>query len=94
MEPADLNFLKMEGYSIDSNKPITESRERAVRFLEDGTPDWPHMLRVTDCILFELDVEEFQSCEKADSDSNGYWVSYKFWLESYGDCVVRAWLPL
>lgn len=92
MEPADLNFLKMYGYSIDSNKSITKLREHAVRFLEDGTPDWPHMLRVTDFVLFELDVVKFQPCEKADPDSNGYWVPYKFWLDSHGDCVVRAWL--
>ena len=93
MEPADLHFLKIDGYSIDSNKAITLTRERAVRFLEDGTPDWGHMLRATDCVLFELDIEKFQQCEKADRNSRRYWVPYKFWSTIHGDCVVRAWLP-
>jgi len=91
MEPSDIQFLQIDGYSLILNRSITKFRERVVRFLEDGTPDWVDLLRVCDCVLFEFEVTEFYPFEKAARDKDGYWVPYKFIHPSYGPCIVRAY---
>jgi hypothetical protein len=90
MEPDDLQFVLIQGYSLDLRHPLTEWRERAVRFLGTGEPDWDHMHRVADTILFSLDVVQFQTVRDVEMD---YWVPYRFRLGSYGNCVVRVLRP-
>ena len=91
MEPHDIDFLQIDGYSLVLRQPITKFRERVVRFLEDGTPDWNDMLRVSDCVLFELEIDEFYPLEKAERNKDGFWVPYKFIHPLHGSCLVRAY---
>lgn len=87
-QPSDLFFLKIQGFT-DNGLPITEVREHAVRFDEDGTPNWPNMLKVTDCILFLFDVVDFFANEKHDLVE--FWVPYNFRDSLHGNCCVRVW---
>ena len=92
MEPADLCFLQIVGYSLSLDKPITAVYERAVRFEEDGTPNWLSLLNVSDIILFELEVDEYVQHEKHEPDSEYVWFPYIFRTRSHGDCQVRVWM--
>ena len=91
MEPDDLQFVQMQGYSVDRQQPLTEWIERAVRFMENGDPDWDHMQRVADTILFSLDIVQFKPTRGVEID---YWVPYKFRLGPYGNCIVRIVRPV
>jgi hypothetical protein len=91
MEPSDIHFLQIRGYSLGFQQWVTNCRERVVRYHADGRPDWTDMQRVADCVLFELDVDEFYSLPEMNTDVEGYWVPYKFQLDRYGTCVVRVW---
>ena len=90
MEETDFNFLQIQGYSLSLQQWVSECRERVVRVHDNGSPIWSDLQRVADCVLFDWEVVEFEPLTDGTIEF-GYWVPYRFWMDVYGECVVRVW---
>lgn len=85
----DIQFVTISAYFVQTEKPCSYSVVRAVRFEDEHTPDWDDLWRVSDCVLFNLNVDIFRKIRKHVLVREEFWIPYIFIHEGQ-ECEVRV----
>lgn len=85
----DIKFVAIGAFFNDTHTPCYAPFTKAIHFIDNETPDWEHMLRVTDCILYSLEIEQSVPMLKHDILAEGFWIPYMFKYQSR-NCSVRV----